>query len=280
MSMIKEVWRDYKDLVILMGGSVLAVIAMLLPYSLVRLVLAGGFILYAPGYALLAALYPKQTPLNTVQRLTASVGMSVVVSSLLALIITYTLGTTLVTISSTLGLWILSLACIAAYRRSQCAASERFAPAASALPAWQALSKQRKGIILAQLGTVLILLMAAGRLLHISRRAAPQFAEFYLLGQDGRAGAYTEALTANTPHPVTVGVIHHGTPTDYQIFYTTDNTHYETIAAPLLHDGEKWESSVALVLPASPRFQKVTFALHKPGEPLPYRKLYVWAYVE
>ncbi len=279
--MIKGIRHDYKDLGILIGSSLLALIALLLPYSLVRLVLGGAFLLYAPGYALLAALYPKQTPLNTVQRLTASVGMSVVVSSLLALIITYTSGTSLVTTSSTLGLWILGLSCIAAYRRSQCAASERFVPtAAGVIPAWKTLSAQRRGLILAQLGAILILFLAAGRLLHISRRATPQFAEFYLLGQDGRAGAYTETLTANTPHPVTVGVIHHGTPTDYQIFYTADNTHYETIAAPLLHDGEKWESSVALVLPASPRFQKVTFALHKPGEPFPYRKLYIWAYVE
>ncbi len=170
---------------------------------------------------------------------------------------------------------------IAAYRRSKCTASERFVLTASgAIPAWKTLSAQRRGLILAQLGAVLILLLAGGRLLHVSRSTTPQFAEFYLLGQDGRAGDYTESLTANTLTPVTVGVVHHGTPTDYQVFYTTDGTHYELIAAPTLSDGEKWESSVALVLPASPRFQKVTFALHKPEEPFPYRKLYLWAYVE
>ena len=56
-----------------------------------RYVLGVVFVLYMPGHALLSALYPKADDLNEVENLALSIGLSLAVVPLIALILSYTI---------------------------------------------------------------------------------------------------------------------------------------------------------------------------------------------
>lgn len=281
--MTKQAWYTYtQDLLLLAGMCTVAVgAAFLLPSSPVRLLLGSGLLLFAPGYVLIAILYPEEGSIEPWQRFFASIGLSVVISSLLGLIITYATSTTLLSISGMLALWVIGMSFVAGYRRSLCPTPERFAPhMALHLAKWRTRAGEFNWIRVTKMAAMLILLTAVTRLLVISHKTVPQFSEFYILGRDGMIGSYTEHVTAGTPLQVTVGVVNHGASTQYQLFYSTDDSDYVRIGEFLLGDNEKWESELTLPLPPSPRYQKITLALHKSGTDFPYRRLYLWAYVE
>ena len=56
-----------------------------------RYVLGVVFVLYMPGHALISALYPKADDLNEVENLALSIGLSLAVVPLIALILSYTI---------------------------------------------------------------------------------------------------------------------------------------------------------------------------------------------
>ena len=137
--MIKQTWHRYGDLFLLIGLCVsLALVIYLTPDSPLRIVGGALCILYAPGYALLAALYPDKKAINRGQRFFASVGLSVEISSLLNLMITYSVGTNLHSSLGVIVLWIAVMVLIAGYRRYPTVPAECFTLHLNIrMPAWQ-----------------------------------------------------------------------------------------------------------------------------------------------
>ena len=89
------------------------------PALYLRYVLGVLFVLYMPGHALIGALYPKAEDLNEVENLALSIGLSLAVVPLIALMLGYTpwgarLGSTITSLS----LFTLALSLVASSRRT------------------------------------------------------------------------------------------------------------------------------------------------------------------
>jgi hypothetical protein len=79
-----------------------------------------GFVLVAflPGYCLTETLFPKQTTLDTIERITFSIGLSFAVTALTGLLLSFTpFGLTLSTALPTLAAIVLVLAVVALIRK-------------------------------------------------------------------------------------------------------------------------------------------------------------------
>ena len=88
------------------------------PLSYVRYVF--GFILAAllPGYCITETLFPKETTLDIIERITFSIGLSFAITALVGLFLSFSsIGLTLATTLSVLGSLVIVLAVVALYRK-------------------------------------------------------------------------------------------------------------------------------------------------------------------
>ncbi|RLE13493.1 hypothetical protein DRI96_02885, partial [Candidatus Aerophobetes bacterium] len=76
-------------LIDILSLTLIAIIS-LTPLKVVRIILGLPFILFFPGYTLIAALFPKRTQLDTIERVALSFGLSIAVVPLIGLILNYT----------------------------------------------------------------------------------------------------------------------------------------------------------------------------------------------
>jgi hypothetical protein len=92
-------------------ASVLLIPAEATPLSYVRYLFGFVFVVFLPGYCLTETLFPKKDALDTIERLTLSVGLSFAVTALVGLFLSFTpIGLTLTTALSALGILVLGLA--------------------------------------------------------------------------------------------------------------------------------------------------------------------------
>jgi len=59
------------------------------PSNVLRIILGLPFMLFFPGYTLIAALFPKRNALDSIERVALSFGLSIAVVSLVGLILNY-----------------------------------------------------------------------------------------------------------------------------------------------------------------------------------------------
>jgi uncharacterized membrane protein len=84
-------------------------------------------VLFLPGYALIAALFPRKNDLDGIERLALSFGLSIAVVPLIGLGLNFTpFGIRLVPILVSLSVFTMAMLLIANLRRSQMSEEERF----------------------------------------------------------------------------------------------------------------------------------------------------------
>jgi uncharacterized membrane protein len=278
ISMRKQTWHRYGDLLLLIALCIsVATLVYLAPDSPFRVASGALCIFYAPGYALLAALYPDKKAINRGQRFSGGVGLSVVTSSLLMLVMTYSVGTSLHSSLGVLVFWIVVMVLIAWNRRSRISPPECFTLRLSIrLPTWQERGFPNKWMSLAQILAILVLGLTAARLLWVSSHTSPQFAEFYVLGPDGVAGEYPEEAIVDELVFLILGVVNHEhSNVQYRIEMTGDGGTKQIATLSLGHE-EKWEQPYTFTLAEPGENRKVTFLLYKGDEKEPYRSLHLW----
>ena len=97
------------------------------PANVLRIILGLPFVLFFPGYILIAALFPKRNALDSIERVALSFGLSIAVVPLIGLILNYTpWGIRLEPILISITIFILATSLIAWYRRRRLAQVERF----------------------------------------------------------------------------------------------------------------------------------------------------------
>jgi glycosyltransferase involved in cell wall biosynthesis len=76
------------ELLLLLGLSCLLILAIyLLPIPAMRVALGGAYVVFFPGYTLVAALFPGRRQLDAVERLRLSFGLSMAVMPLIGLVL-------------------------------------------------------------------------------------------------------------------------------------------------------------------------------------------------
>ena len=270
--------------------SILLILSILfIPSTLARVILGLPFLLFFPGYTLVATLFVKKDGMDNIERLALSGGMSIAIVALIGFGLNYTSwGIRLEPVLYSISAFILITSIIALIRRARIKTKNTFITEFTlSLPKWQdstfnkALSIILVTAIFSALG-VLIVNIAVPKI-------AEQFTEFYILGVDGKAEdypteydikngqvvqvVYSDGTTDSISGwgTVTLGIVNHEQQTvAYSVKMTIDDepinidfggTITSTLGPIELQQGEKWEKEIGIVPQQMGENQKVKLLL-------------------
>lgn len=273
------------DILLVFLITVLCVIFVLTPVlndTPIRVVLGTLLILFAPGYSLIAALFPKKDGLDGIERTSLSFGLSIAVTALLGLMLNYTpFGIQLTPVLISVSIFTAVISIVAYIRRFKLPDNERlniefkkhYEDIVSSFKAESGTSKILSIILL-----VSIILAVSGTIYVITTpKQGETFTEFYILGPNGKASDYPLNLTAGQRGNVTVGVVNHEyADVNYKIVVKFNNyTLSENNIT--LSNNEKYEGIATFTPSSSRQNQKVEFLLYKlPDNNTVYRSLHLW----
>lgn len=211
------IWfRDLAGILLWLGIAVLTIYVPYLNESPLRIVFALPVVLFIPGYALIAALFPGNEEIDTLERTALSFGLSIAVVPLIGLALNYTpWGIRLDPIVISLVIFTVLMVLAAHYRRALLAPEERFA-----LPVrdWYTEAKtelfsEDQSPLDRALSYILIIAIVAAVLTTVYVIVVPKegehFTEFYILGDGGMAADYPDRFATGTAQPVIIGVGNH-----------------------------------------------------------------------
>ena len=260
------------------------------PTSIARIILGLPFLLFFPGYILIAALFPRKGDLGGVERIALSFGLSIALVPLIGLILNYTpWGIRLYPILISLTMFVLAMSGVAWHRRKELAEHERFGVSFKiGFPSWrgQSLADRVLSVFL-----VLAIAGAIGVLGYViaTPKIGERFTEFYILGPQGKAENYPKELKVGEEGKVILGIVNHEQERmSYQVEVIIDGEKVKLriggedrnmIEVTLGHE-EKWEKEVGFVPQKVDRQQKVEFMLYKEGEPYFKDPPHLWVDVE
>ncbi len=212
-------------------GFLLILIIALFPSSVLRIILGLPFILFFPGYTLIATLFPGRTHLGTIERVALSFGLSVAVVPLIGLILNYTpWGIRLYPILTSLAIFILTTSAIAWYRRHKLAAGERFAISFNlTLRPWRGQNTPNKVLSIVLIAAILGAIGSIGYVMTVPK-VGEDFTEFYILGLEGKAADYPKELKVGEEGKVIVGIVNYEHETvGYQVVVRIDGKLLSTL---------------------------------------------------
>jgi len=288
---MREVLRDMPaDLLATIAVPLMVIIFTMTPLGsvqVVRVPLGLVMVLFVPGYALIAALFPKRDDLEGIERLALSFGLSIAVVPLIGLGLNYTpWGIRLVPIVISLSVFTISMALIAAWRRSVLPPEERFEvrfreAARAAAAELSAGDKSRLDRALTVLLVILIIASVAALIyVVVTPKQGERFTEFYILGPSGKAYGYPTQVVAGESSTVIVGVVNHEyADVNYTVVMSLSNSTLFLRNITLGHN-ETWEEPVSYVINKPGDRQRLEFLLYKEGNfTAPYRDLHLWVNV-
>jgi len=220
-----------------LGLSILVVFIPFLEQSPVRVILALPVLLFLPGYALVAALFPKEGEIDLLERLALSVGLSIAIVPLIGLGLNYTpFGIRLVPLLICVSVFIFSMFLVAHYRRARCMPEERFGPhfrrmIAAVRKEFPIRNGERTDRILNAV-LLIAILCAVGTTVFVIAVPKPgeHFTEFYVLGANRMAADYPDQIAPGEGYPLFIGVGNHEYRTvtytieSYGMIVETDNS--------------------------------------------------------
>lgn len=260
----------------------------LLSGSFIRTALGLPMVLFLPGYALIAALFPAKNDLASIERTALSFGPSIAIVPLIGLGLNYTpWSIRLIPILVSLSGFTLAMCGAAYYRRKQIPDNERFEvhfkTSALSLKA-EILEKSEKKIdkiltvilifsILASVGTLVYVIMTP--------KEGEHFTEFYILGPEGLADNYPTRYAPEENGTVIVGIVNHEYRTmNYNMEMRLENTSLdlpENLRYISIGHNATWEEPVTITPPFEGKEMKLEFLLFNETEKnVPYRDLHLW----
>lgn len=282
-------------------------------YSGVVLVAIGlPAVLFAPGYALVAALFPRgafglreaeaHRELTVGERLALAVGLSVCVVPLLGLALNFSpLLIEPATYLSVIGVTTVALTVVAAVRRQMTSPQERFEPAL--------LARASEAVGSARMASGTTLLVVAGLVVvgasigatAVTTNSGEEFTEFYLStpGLEQPAGegeAFTDQLALGESAEITVGITNQeGEDVTYTVVVllqsldggeVQDEHRLDTLVVPVAQ-GETVEQRHTMTPVVAGENLRVTYLLFEgpvpsgtqPSESEAYRHVHIWVTV-
>lgn len=270
------------ELILLLILVIVLIIAIsFFPHNTVRIVFGVPFLLFFPGYALIAALFPRRAELDGIERIAMSFGMSIAVVPLIGLILNYTpWGIRPEPALYSISLFIFAASLVAWYRRRRLPQEERFRIVFRlklidlSRGAWdRVLSVILAVVILGAIGTVAYLVAVP--------RVGEKFTEFYILGLDGKATDYPEEIRVGEPARVIVGIVNREHEVvSYRVEVKIDELKKDEVGPIVLSNEQKWEEIISFRPDKVSDNVKVEFVLYKNGEATPHLEpLHLWVNV-
>jgi uncharacterized membrane protein len=220
---------------------VLTLIISILDVQALRIVLGLPFLLFFPGYTLVATLFPKRSDLGTTERLALSVGLSVIVTSGVGLILTHAWEIRLYPILVSLTVFIAALSVAAWYRRRRCAEEDRPVFTFTLPFGGNGHPNTLDGIVSVVLALAMTGAIATLAYALANPRVGERFTEFYVLGGE----SLPRELTVGDEATVTLGITNHER---RAMSYSVESLIAEHSLAGIgpieLDDGESWEGEI------------------------------------
>jgi len=274
------------DILIIVFFCLVLIPLALLSSGPLRIALGALFVLFFPGYMLIAAVFPRKDTLDGIERLALSFGLSIAIVPLIGLILNYTpWGIRLEPILFSLLFFILGMAAVALWRRQRLAYEERFQVNFTVNLSRLTLGWRNQGrwdrlfsillvfAIFAALGTVVYVIQSPG--------VGERFTEFYILGIEGKAEGYPQEIILGDKGEVIVGIVNREhEPTVYTVEISIDGENIVEVGPVSLDHEGKWEQKVSFNPSRAGPNQKVEFLLYRGESTDPYQGLHLWVDVK
>ncbi|MDP4197098.1 MAG: DUF1616 domain-containing protein [Bacteroidota bacterium] len=279
------------DLFIVIGLTLLTDIFVLTPginETMLRNVIGLPFVIFLPGYALIAALFPAKSDLDGIERTALSFGLSIAVVPLIGLGLNYTpWGIRPFPILISLSTFIFIMCGLAYLRRAKLPETETFNIPfrETALSLKSEIMENSESKLDRALTVFLILsiLLSVATLVFVvvSPKEGEHFTEFYLLGPQGKADNYTTNYTLGQSGTLIVGIVNHEyRPINYTMEVRLENKSLalpENVKHITLANNDTWEEPVTLIPPFEGQRMKLEFLLYnETDKSTPYRDLHLW----
>lgn len=279
------------DLAIIIAYTLITVASIYLPVvneTVLRSALGLGMVLFMPGYALIAALFPGNRDIDGIERTALSFGLSIAVTPLIGLGLNFTpWGIRLDPIVVCLTIFTVICALAANHRRRELKQEERFC-----IDFGKAFKDARAELFpesetrLDRVLTVILLLSIIASIAVLAYviavpKQGEKFTEFYILGPNGKAENYPEYFRLGESKPVIVGVINHeyrNVTYDLVITLNDSNSITQLYSERLtIADNETWEKTIPITPDRTGTDMQVKFLLYADGNmTAPYRDLHLW----
>ncbi|MGB9941444.1 DUF1616 domain-containing protein [Methanosarcina sp.] len=279
------------DLLIVAGLVILTDIFVLVPVlngSFIRTALGLPLLLFLPGYALIAMLFPEKSGLEGMERVALSVAMSISVVPLIGLALSYTpWGIKVVPLLTSFSVFTLLMLVAAYVRRSHLPADRTFEVPFRVLALTlisgvmgNPESKTEKNLRIILALSFLILIGTGAYVILMPQEKEP-FTEFYILGTNGMANNYTTEYIQGESGTYIIGIANNEHKTmDYTMEVRLEN---ESLPLPenLQHIRLAHNTTLEEPLEITPSVEgenmKLEFLLFNETEKnVPYKDLCLW----
>ncbi len=198
--------RPYDLVICIVLALILVALVLFVGDSLARKILGLVFILFLPGYAATAALFPENDQIDTIERVALSFGLSIAIVPLIGLGLNFTpWGIRLDPILASVSAFIVGASLAAWYRRTRLPVDERFAIVVDVNLSLQGMPMVDRiltiGIVVMLVASVAVLTWAV-----TTPRVGERFTQLALLGPGGKAVDYPRNLTVGEEGTVLVSV--------------------------------------------------------------------------
>jgi uncharacterized membrane protein len=279
------------DLLLIISFVVLTNIFLFVPLlstTFFRTVLGLPFVLFLPGYALIAALFPAKSDLDGIERMALSFGLSIAVVPLIGLGLNYTpWGIRLLPTLISLSVLTFSMCGVAYLRRSKLSKIEGFEIPfrETALSIKAEILKMSESKLDKALMVFLIfsIFLSVATLIYIvvAPKEGEHFTEFYILGPEGKADNYPTKYILGEKGAVIVGIVNHEyRPVNYTLEIRLEDKSVlfpQNLQHITLGHNETWEEKVTFTPSLEGKNMRLDFILFNESEMnLPYRDLHLW----
>ena len=198
--------RPYDLVICIALALILVALVVFVGDSLARQVLGLVFILFLPGYAATAALFPENDQIDTIERIALSFGLSIAIVPLIGLGLNFTpWGIRLDPILASVSAFIAVASLAAWYRRMRLPVDERFAIVLDVDLSMRGMPVVDKaltvGIVVMLVASVVVLAWAVA-----TPKTGERFTQLAILGPGGKAVDYPRNLTVDERATVMVSV--------------------------------------------------------------------------
>ncbi len=278
---------DLKVIIILLLLAGFSIIVPPLSDSPIRMALAIPMVLFIPGYALVAALFPGKGDLDGTERIALSFGLSIAVVPLIGLLLNYTpWGIRLLPVLVSIIVFTLAMVLIAIHRRRSLGknaftVSFRRMYASFKHEMFTVQETQFDRVLNVTLASLILILVLTFAYVVITPTHGENFSEFYVLGSDGMAENYNTQLEAGESVDVIVGIANHeSTVTNYSLQVYLDNEPLNipgTFQHISLNPNETWKRPLSIVPDDTSNDMKLQYLLYKEENITdPYGDLRLW----
>jgi uncharacterized membrane protein len=248
------------------------------PLPTLRIILGLLLVVLFPGYALVAALFPRENDTGDIARIALSFGLSVIIVPLIGLFLHFThWGITREYVLFLVTLFIVLCSGIAHYRRSRLSPEARFMIRFEFDVQRWLLASRLDRLLSIMLALSVIAVVGAFIYAIVKPQVGERFTEFYILGSEGLAENYPRRGTVGQPLTVTVGIANQeAVPSGYQVYVISDELLIGESGPVHLEPGATDERPVSFTPLAAGDDVEVLFYLYRDGVEGPYRSLRLW----